>query len=76
MQPFGILIKKAPQNEATPAKISQTLQDMLESGSGLLEHQNWSIWWKNTGRRAKYGNRDFEAEKEFRLFDILTKKNT
>ena len=55
-------------------KMLQALKDMRNSGSSFLEHQNWSIWWKNTARRAKYAHRNFEAEKDFRFFDFLTKK--
>ena len=51
------------------------LEDMWNSGSSFLKHQNWSIWWKNTAQRAKYAHRDFETEKDFWLFDFLTKNN-
>ena len=50
------------------------LRTCKNSGSSFLEHQNWPIWWENTARRAKYAQRDFEAKKDFRLFDFLTKK--
>ena len=48
---------------------------MWNSGSGFLKHPNWSIWWKNTGQRAEYACRNFEAEQESRLFYFLTQKS-
>ena len=66
--------KKPTKYYGRLTKTLQALEDMWNSGPSLLEHQNWSTWWKNTSRRAKYAQRDFEAEKDFRLFDFLTKK--
>ena len=66
--------KKPTKYYGRLTKTLQALEDMWNSGPSLLEHQNWSTWWKNTSRRAKYAQRDFEAEKDFWLFDFLTKK--